>query len=303
MKISVIIVTYNRLSLLKDCIDSLYLSSFKDFEIIVVDNCSSDGTSSYLKAIEKEGLRVVRPLSNLMAGGGRNFGANYANANFLLFIDDDNVVDQSMLEVFNRFIDCGQDFGLLGPLMKYYSHPNIIWWADASINKWSSKTTYHCIGLEDTGQLPSICEVGHIPNIFLIKRQTFLAVGGVSEDFVMHYEESDLAEKVKRCGKKVLRITNAVAFHNVPFKTEKTLRHLVGESDIRAYYTSRNRLLYMRRNAGFRYVPFVLIFSPIFLFAHLFLLILNGHNRRAIYFFKGYIAGLTNDLIWGKNVN
>jgi glycosyltransferase involved in cell wall biosynthesis len=88
-KYSVIIPTYNRLLFLQKAINSVFEQNFSDFEIIVVDDGSSDGTWDWLQS---QGSRVIA-LKQLNSGPGaaRNLGASHARGDYLVFLDSDDV--------------------------------------------------------------------------------------------------------------------------------------------------------------------------------------------------------------------
>ncbi|MDI6765229.1 MAG: glycosyltransferase [Bacteroidota bacterium] len=89
MTFSVIVPTYNRLERLKIALEGLYYQDYKDFEIIVVNDGSKDGTAEYLaQAVREHGIRVVE-LSDLGIAAARNRGAEAAMGNILAFLDDD----------------------------------------------------------------------------------------------------------------------------------------------------------------------------------------------------------------------
>ena len=167
--VSIIIVTYNRENDIDKCLESVFRSSYKNYEIIVVDNASKDNTIQILERKYKDKIKLIKSKKNLMAGGGRNLGAKYANGTLLLFIDSDNIIDKDMVKELVNSILGLYNAGLVGPLMYYYVDPKRIWWAGANINLWTSKTTYIGIDETDKGQYNDVRKVGHIPNIFMIK--------------------------------------------------------------------------------------------------------------------------------------
>jgi len=100
---SVIIPTYDRLELLIRAIDSVRRQSFSDYEIIVVDDGSTDGTREWLSE-NKLWLRGVRQ-SNKGPGAARNAGAQIANGEYLAFFDSDDLWFPWTLEIFSRAIE------------------------------------------------------------------------------------------------------------------------------------------------------------------------------------------------------
>lgn len=293
--VSVIIVTYNRKGDIAKCLESVLKNVYDNFEIIVVDNASSDGTADFLRKKYNSKIKLIKSEKNLMAGGGRNFGAKNAIGEYFLFIDSDNIVDKNMITELVLGIDKIKDAGMVGPLMYYFSDPKKIWWAGADINLWTSKTNYIGINEYDEGQYNDIIKVGHIPNVFMLKKDVWMDVNGIDADYVMHYEESDLAEKIKKCGYEPYLVPKAKTWHNVPLSNEKNIRNYGGESPERTYYTARNRVLFMRRNAPkINYLFFVLIFNNIFLLAYIFNYIKNKRWDLAKTYAEGVAAGLMN---------
>ena len=89
MKISVIIPTYNEESVILDCLRSLASQSLKDFEIIVVDDGSTDTTVEKLEDV------MVLHQNHLGAGAARNLGAKQAKGDILVFVDADMTFDRN----------------------------------------------------------------------------------------------------------------------------------------------------------------------------------------------------------------
>ncbi|MCG2691742.1 glycosyltransferase family 2 protein [Microgenomates group bacterium] len=93
MKVSIIIVNYNGKSYLTDCLASVLKSDFKDFEVIVVDNASTDGS---VKGLNRR-IRLIKSKTNLFFTGGCNLGAKKAKGEWLVFLNPDTVVEPNWL--------------------------------------------------------------------------------------------------------------------------------------------------------------------------------------------------------------
>ena len=102
MLFSVIIPTYNRLHLLKQTIGSLMKQTISDFEIIVVDDGSEDGTAEYIADIEKDGSIIPVFQSNRGPAAARNAGLKRARGTYIAFTDDDCVVPSDWLYQFHK---------------------------------------------------------------------------------------------------------------------------------------------------------------------------------------------------------
>lgn len=111
---SIIITTYNRSIQLKNCIDSILAQTNKDFELIVVDDCSSDDTINMISKYKNH----VRLFSTVTNSGGpatpRNIGMKAASGKWLCFCDSDDAFTKSHLETYKSFIlQSGLDDGII----------------------------------------------------------------------------------------------------------------------------------------------------------------------------------------------
>lgn len=88
--ISVIIPTHNRKLLLKNAIDSVLNQTYQKFEIIIVDDCSTDGTKDYVLSLKDARIKYFRNEKNLYAAASRNVGIKNSNGEFIAFLDDDD---------------------------------------------------------------------------------------------------------------------------------------------------------------------------------------------------------------------
>lgn len=120
MKISVIVPTYNEEEVILDCLESLTKQTFKDFEIIVVDDGSTDSTLEKLK-----GVKVFHQ-NHLGAGAARNLGAKHAKGEILVFVDADMTFDRNFLKMLIKPILQGRTKGTFSK-DEYVSNWNNIW--------------------------------------------------------------------------------------------------------------------------------------------------------------------------------
>ena len=88
--VSVILPTYNRMICLPRAIHSVLSQSFTDFELLVVDDCSTDGTADYLQSLDDPRIRVLRQTCNQGPSAARNLGIQKARGAWLAFQDSDD---------------------------------------------------------------------------------------------------------------------------------------------------------------------------------------------------------------------
>src|SRR6266571_6351966 len=104
---SVIIPSFNRVALLGATLESIFAQRFTNFEIIVVDDGSADGTMDYLQSF---GTRIsVLQQPNRGAGAARNLGARHAQGRYLAFLDSDDLWFPWTLEVCRNVIQDNRD--------------------------------------------------------------------------------------------------------------------------------------------------------------------------------------------------
>ncbi len=103
-KVSVIIPTYNRLPMVKEAVQSVLAQDFEDFELIVVDDGSTDGTSEELKRYGGR-VRVIEHTENRGVSAARNRGILQAKGKYIAFLDSDDLWVKGKLKIQVSFLD------------------------------------------------------------------------------------------------------------------------------------------------------------------------------------------------------
>lgn len=100
IKISIIVPVYNTGKYLKKCLNSLINQTLDDIEIIVINDCSIDNSKEILNEYEGyNNIKIIHNITNKGIGYSRNLGLKYANGKYILFIDSDDFVDNTMCEM------------------------------------------------------------------------------------------------------------------------------------------------------------------------------------------------------------
>jgi GT2 family glycosyltransferase len=117
--VSIIILAYNNIEYTRQCLDSvfLYTSQAKSpFEVIVVDNASTDGTKEYLQGLEKSGMiRAIYNAENVGFPKGNNQSAEIAQGEYLCLLNNDTIVTAGWLEKMLRCIKSDSSVAIVGP--------------------------------------------------------------------------------------------------------------------------------------------------------------------------------------------
>ena len=99
VKVSVIMLTYNREKLVGRAIESVLQQSYKNFEFIIVDNGSEDGSAEVAKSYARRDSRIrLYQTDKKSIGEGRNFGLSRSTGDYITFLDDDDWMHDDMLE-------------------------------------------------------------------------------------------------------------------------------------------------------------------------------------------------------------
>ena len=112
--VSVIVPSYNRVDLLPDTVDSILSQTFDDFELIIVDNMSEDGTESYVNGLKDPRIKYYRNPNNGIIAVNRNLGIKNSKGKYIAFCDDDDLWLPYKLEQQIEFMGKNEDIGLCG---------------------------------------------------------------------------------------------------------------------------------------------------------------------------------------------
>jgi GT2 family glycosyltransferase len=115
MKLSILIVNYNGMAFLPDCLASIRQQVTLDHEVIVVDNASSDGSCDYVRAAHPR-VKLVVSARNLGFAGGNNLGARQACGEYLLLLNNDTVLTCDVRPAI-ELLDNNPDIGIAGARM------------------------------------------------------------------------------------------------------------------------------------------------------------------------------------------
>lgn len=120
-KVTIIIPNYNGIDFLKDCIESLRYQSYKNFEVLIVDNGSKDKSVEYLKCLESYennlNIKVIYLDENLGFAGGVNVGLAASDSEFIILLNNDTEVFPDYVEMLVNAIEKSEKIFAVNPLM------------------------------------------------------------------------------------------------------------------------------------------------------------------------------------------
>lgn len=299
--ISVIIPTFNRAKMVCDCVRSVLASDYPSFEVVVVDDCSSEDVGTTLRAaIGKDTrLRCLRNEKNLQLGKSRTRGAQESRGDLLLFLDDDNIVDRAMLMNLAEEFVLHADTGLAAPMAVHVNgyKDGTIWTLGSDFNRWTSQPADHLAGIPfeqlptDTTRFPTL----YCPNAFMVRKITFEQIGGFDFNLPFNYDDADLGWRIHDLGFKNWILSSARTRH-MNFMTDNDtiqLRQLGLNAPWKAHTLSRNRLHFVRKHFSLPQILSVtFIFAPLSAVYYGFVALKNRRPDIAWAYFKGTVAGM-----------
>ena len=252
--VSVVIVNYNGSAFLPACLDSLVDQSYSQFEIILVDNGSTDDSISKIN-VDYPGVRLIRNSTNLGFAKACNQGIELSEGEYVAFLNYDTVVDRDWLNELVKGISKSTDIGAV------MSKILIIDKKPPTIN--SSGGIIHFLGISWSGNfnLPDSSiqneerQVAFVSGAAMLARRAVLdEVLPFDEDFFMYCEDTDLSWRMRLAGYRLMYEPASIVHHHYHFSKNK----------MKFYYLERNRLSMVLTNYDKR--TLFLIALPAFLF-------------------------------------
>lgn len=278
--VSIVIVNHNGKHHLKTCMDSLLRIEKPSFEVIIVDNQSTDKSVDYIKRNFKW-VKLVEN-DNIIYPAGNNMGVKNSKGKYIVFLNNDTEVEPNFLKELVRAIESRPEVAACACKVKLFFDRSLINSAGMGMDRYGFAFSRGliCRGKfeKDVGQYDKSVEVfATYSAAMLMRKDVFEKVGGFNADFGFHYEEIDLSWRVRLLGYKILYVPSAVVYHKTGgTKTEYTERS--------KFYIEKNRLRTMLQNYGlvmlFGSIPIYLLLK--LLEFSLYLVVLKADVAKAI---------------------
>lgn len=260
--VSVVVLTYNSRDYILRCLESLQWQTYPEFEIIVVDNASTDG-SAELVANSGYKVRLITSEKNLGCAGGNNLGWRNTQSEIIVFLNPDVVVAPDWLENLIRGLIATEGAVIAGCKM-YYPNTRIIQHAGGILHP-NAMCEHFGNSEPDTGKYDELREVDFVTGAgFAVWRWFLEKMNGFDEDYYpAYYEETDLCWRARKAGYKVIYVPDAVLFHY-----ESSILTKLSPQFYRLFF--RSRIIFLLKNYTlkdwlFKFLPFEIrwfLFEP-----------------------------------------
>jgi len=258
--VSVIVVNWNGKEYVRDCLESLRAQTFSDFEVILVDNGSTDGSVEYVRQHFPGWVRILVNARNEGFSGGNNRGIRAASGRHLALLNNDAQADPHWLEELVRVAEENPRAGMLACKIylqggsKMIDNVGHLIYRDG-LNRGRGRLEV------DHGQYEKLEEV-LFPSgcAALYRREMLEEVGLFDEDFFAYGDDTDLGLKGRLAGWKCLYVPGAIVHHRYSQSSGSY-------SPLKAFYVERNRLW-----IAIKYFPLpLLVKSPLYTLYRFFL--------------------------------
>ncbi|MBN1137157.1 MAG: glycosyltransferase family 2 protein [Anaerolineae bacterium] len=223
-EVTVIIVNTNELHHLVTCLPTVLAQTYPKYEVLVVDNASTDGSVEYIECTFPQ-VTMVRNAANLGYAGANNVGFRHGRGTYLVVLNPDTRVEPDWLEELIRALENDPLAGLATSKILLMDDPQ-------RINACGNDITYtgvtvcrgagqHASAYDQPEIVPAVSGAG-----FAIKRSLLEQIGGFDEQFFIYYEETDLSLRAMLAGYHCLYVPTSVMVHKYAFRfsAEKCFR-------------------------------------------------------------------------------
>lgn len=224
-KYSIIIPTFNNFKLNVKCISSIIKNTpFINYEIIIVDNGSSDRTLSWAEKLQKNGtVRLVSNPENKGYSHACNQGAIIANGNYLIFLNNDTQVLSGWIQGLHDCMLTESNIGIVGGKLLYpcntIQHAGIVF---------DSQRVFH-IYRHFHKMHPAVNKKREFQAItgacFFVRRDVFIALGMFDEGFKNGFEDLDFCFRIRKNGLKVFYTPECCVMHHESKTPGRHLNH------------------------------------------------------------------------------
>jgi GT2 family glycosyltransferase len=294
IKISVVILNWNGINLLKEYFHSILNQSFKDYEIIFFDNNSVDESIDYVKNLKNNKIKIIKNKKNDGTAKASNLAAKKASGKYIFFISNDMLFDKNILKNLFNYMQENQEVGVSTVKMLRHINgkkSNIIDSMGAKIDLLCCANSNYIH--ENVKRVRDINK-----NIFFafggaifIRKNIFKKIRGYDERFFTLTDDIDLCWRVQLLGYSIKYINKSVIYHKVSGTLAKSHnRH------IKRFFSERNNLCSIIKNYS---LISLLLIIPLYIF---FLIIETIFFILLLNFKMSFVP--FKSLVWNiKNIN
>jgi GT2 family glycosyltransferase len=297
-KVLVLILSYNGKHLLEESISSYLNNDYHNFEVVVIDNGSNDGTKQWVEE-HYPMVTLLRTEVNLKYSGGFNLGLKYAfeekQSDYVLITNNDVKADPATISSLIMTVMKDKNIGFVTGKVFYYDEPELIQSVGYIENPRSGEVYHRGQGKTDTGEFDLDEELNCSDDIFmLVRKEVYEAVGGYDINLLFQCEQWDWQERAKEAGFIVYFSANAKIWH----KESMTIGKF---SPFKLYYDMRNTMIVIfKHKSPKQFSHYFWKSLRLSFFKGTIRYLIKGDYKHAVACVRGFLSGLKWILGSGK---
>jgi len=211
--VSLIVLNWNGRQHLAYCLPSLLATDYTPYEIIVVDNASTDNSVAFVRE-NFPNVRVMVNERNLGFSAGMNVGLRATQGEIVVLLNNDIEVRPGWLHALVHAMTSDETVGIAGCKV-YYPDGETLQHVGATLNYPLMTSHHYGYQEQDRGQHDEMRQVDYVTGAALaIKREVLDRIGYLDEGFFLYYDDPDLCYRARQAGYKVLCVPQAVILHH-----------------------------------------------------------------------------------------
>lgn len=217
--VSIIIVNWNGGNVFSQCLFSLEKIDYKNFELIVVDNNSTDDSLEYVRIFKN--AKIIRNKTNVGFAPANNQGVKIASGKYILLLNNDTKVKKNFLSIMVERMESDQSIGALQPKIYMMDNEGMLDNAGSFFTK-SGFLTHWGYGRKDSSEFDNEKEVFSVKGACLLTRKDLVEkIELFDSDFVSYFEETDFCWRVWLAGYRCIYYPLTSIEHKVGFTSKK----------------------------------------------------------------------------------
>jgi GT2 family glycosyltransferase len=298
-KLAIVLINWNSFDLTKTTLASLSHTTYTNYDCIVVDNGSVNGSGQALK-LEFPKIILIESETNKGFTGGNNIGMDYGlqqDYEYIMMLNNDVEVEPNFLEPLVERLDQNPSVGAVQPLIYFHHDRNLIWNAGSRYLYW--------IGLPITlkyfrkdplrKQIQQQKKIDWITGCAFMMRSNILKKTGIlKERFFIYFEDVDLSFRIKKTGYTLSYVPESVIYHIAGMAQKSKTKEKEGFLSAKVHYlSSRNRIWFLKAHTPFWAIPTTFFYQFAYFVAVSFYFI----SRLRFNKLKAWLLGIKDGLL------
>ena len=246
-KVSVIILNYNGVEHIDECLSTVLKQTYPHYDVIVVDSASSDLSVNYIQS--KYPDVILLPFKeNLGYAQGNNIGIEHTDGEYVAILNNDTIVEPDWIKELVKTLQSRDDACFVTSKLKIYNDRDTIN-ARGIVIHYTGPSFNNGLFERDDGSSSQMSVPGVNGCAFVARREVLKEIGAFDPDFFMHMEDADISLRARLAGYDILYVPTSVVYHKY--------RLNIGSNE-KFYRLERNRYLLLLKNYSMRTIVVLL---------------------------------------------